>query len=139
MDRDRRVRDDLEPPPRFLCVARAVAEIQCTVAQGGESRGLRLLSQGTIDEIFTQQAEGLDLVLGIPLRFGIGYGLPNEVAPYLPDGRVCFWGGWGGSLISVDTDSNLTIAYMMNKMGDGLVGDARGAALIGATYRALAN
>ncbi len=118
--------------------ARGVARAQAAVAQGGESNGVRLLSQNTIDLIFDEQAQNIDLVLGIPLRFGIGYGLPNETAPYLPDRRVCFWGGWGGSLAIVDTDEALTIAYMMNKMGDGLVGDERGAGLIEATYRALA-
>lgn len=117
--------------------ARSVALAQAAVSQGGESNGVRLLSSKTIDLIFEEQARGIDIVLGIPLRFGIGYGLPNETAPYLPDRRVCFWGGWGGSLAIVDTDEELTIAYMMNKMGDGLVGDERGAALIEATYRAL--
>ncbi len=118
--------------------ARSVATIQAAVANGGEMKGVRLLSPKTVDLIFEEQARGIDLVLGIPLRFGIGYGLPNEQLPYLPDRRICFWGGWGGSLVIVDNDEHLTIAYMMNKMGDGLVGDERGAALIQATYRALA-
>ena len=117
--------------------ARAVATIQAAVAHGGESRGLRLLSPATIDLIFEEQANGTDIVLGIPLRFGIGYGLPNEALPFLPERRICFWGGWGGSLVIVDTEAQLCFAYMMNKMGEGLVGDARGAALIEATYRAV--
>ncbi len=118
--------------------ARSVATVQAVVANGGEMKGVRLLSQKTIDAIFDEQARGIDIVLGIPLRFGVGYGLPNETVPFLPDRRICFWGGWGGSLAIVDTDEHLCIAYMMNKMGEGLVGDARGAALIDATYRALA-
>ena len=56
-------------------------------------------------------------MLGVPLRFGIGYGLPvPETIPYLPDEKICFWGGWGGSLIVMDLGRKLTIAYMMNKM-----------------------
>jgi CubicO group peptidase (beta-lactamase class C family) len=117
--------------------ARGAALAQAVVAHRGEFNGVRLLSSETIELIFEEQAQGNDIVLGMPLRFGIGYGLPNESLPYLPDRRICFWGGWGGSLVIVDTDRQLVFTYMMNKMGDGTVGDARGAALITAMYKAL--
>ena len=101
--------------------------------------GIRLLSPATIDRIFEEQASGIDQVLMIDSRFGLGYGLPNTSYPYLPgDSRICFWGGWGGSVIIVDTTKQLTIAYMMNKMESGLVGDLRGESLVRATYEALA-
>ena len=32
-----------------------------------------------------------------PFRFGIGYCLGSPVIPYVPEGRMFFWGGWGGS------------------------------------------
>jgi hypothetical protein len=38
------------------------------VARGGEVDGVRLLSQETIDLIFHEQLNGVDLVLGVPLR-----------------------------------------------------------------------
>jgi len=119
--------------------ARSVARIQSIVANGGEVDGVRLLSPETIKVIFDEQAHGLDLVLGIPLRFGIGYGLPEaETLPYLPnDPGICFWGGYGGSMIIVDTDRNMTVSYMMNKMHGGIIGSPRSAALIEATYAAL--
>jgi hypothetical protein len=41
-------------------------------------------------------------------------------------------------MIIVDTDRNLTVAYMMNKMNAGIIGSPRSAALIEATYAALA-
>jgi CubicO group peptidase (beta-lactamase class C family) len=79
-------------------------------------------------------------VLGVPLRLGIGYGLPQaDTIPYIPDGRICFWGGWGGSLIIMDTDRRMTIAYMMNKMGPGVVGSDRGAQYVQAVYDAVAS
>ena len=118
--------------------ARSVARIQSIVANGGEVDGVRLLSKSSIDTIFRQQSDGVDLVLGLPLRFGIGYGLPcKETLPYIPDGRICFWGGWGGSIIIVDVDRRMTIAYMMNKMEGGIIGGLRSAALIGAAYSAV--
>ena len=115
--------------------ARSVARIQSVVACGGEVDGVRLLSPKTIDLIFKEQSNGVDLVLGVPLRFGIGYGLPQpQTLPYIPDGRICFWGGWGGSLIIVDLDHRMTIAYMMNKMEGGIIGGLRSEALLRAAY-----
>jgi CubicO group peptidase (beta-lactamase class C family) len=119
--------------------ARSVARIQSVVACGGEVDGVRLLSPATIDLIFEEQAHGVDLVLGLPLRFGIGYGLPEpKTIPYIPDGRICFWGGWGGSVIVVDLDHRMTIAYMMNVMEPGIVGGLRAEALLRAAYSAVA-
>ena len=90
------------------------------VARGGEVDGVRLLSPDTIDLIFREQINGIDLVLGVPLRFGIGYGLPQlDILPWIPDEKICFWGGWGGSMIVMDVGRRMTISYMMNKMGPG--------------------
>jgi CubicO group peptidase (beta-lactamase class C family) len=75
--------------------ARALVRILSIISRGGEVDGVRLLSPKTIDTIFEEQTNGVDLVLGKPIRFGIGYGLPNETTPWLaPDGKICFWGGW---------------------------------------------
>jgi CubicO group peptidase (beta-lactamase class C family) len=118
--------------------ARSVARIQSIVACEGEVDGVRLLSPETCKLIFDEQTNGIDLVLGVPLRFGIGYGLKHpESYPHLPDGRVCFWGGWGGSVIIVDLDRRMTIAYMMNRMEGGLLGDPRGEGLVVAAYAAV--
>jgi CubicO group peptidase (beta-lactamase class C family) len=95
--------------------ARSVARLQSAVACGGEVDGVRLLSARTIDRIFEVQSKGIDLVIGIPLRMGIGYSL-------LTEGRVCCWGGAGGSLVIIDVDRRMTFAYVMNKMAAGVVG-----------------
>ena len=119
--------------------ARSVARVQSVIANGGEVDGIRLLSPKTIDRIFEVQASGIDQVLMIDSVFGLGYGLPGPSYPYLPtDAKVCFWGGWGGSVIIVDTTKRLTISYMMNRMESGLVGDSRGEALVRAAYDAIA-
>jgi CubicO group peptidase (beta-lactamase class C family) len=89
--------------------ARALVRILSIISMGGEVDGVKLLSKPTIDLIFEEQTNGMDLVLGKPLRFGIGYGLPHpESIPFLPaDGRVCFWGGWV-SMSAASTDQKLT-------------------------------
>ena len=119
--------------------ARSVARIMSVVARGGQVGGVRLLRPETIEKIFTEQVNGIDLVLGVPLRFGIGYGLPVPVLlPWVPDERICYWGGWGGSMIIMDTGRRMTISYMMNKMGPGIIGSDRSAAYGQAIYEALA-
>jgi CubicO group peptidase (beta-lactamase class C family) len=92
--------------------ARSVARLQSAVACGGEVDGVRLLSPQTIDRIFEVQSDGIDLVIGIPFKFGVGYSL-------LTEGRVCAWGGAGGSCVIIDVDRRITFAYVMNKMAPG--------------------
>lgn len=102
--------------------ARSVAKILSSISLGG--RGL--LSQDAIDLAFDEQSNGIDLALGVPLRFGMGFGLPQQdTVPYIPDERICFWGGWGGSLIVMHPERRMTFSYMMNKMGPGIIGSDR--------------
>jgi CubicO group peptidase (beta-lactamase class C family) len=116
--------------------ARGVAAAQSVLANGGEARGVRLLSAKGCEAVFDEQAHGVDLVLGVDLRFGIGYGLATETMPI--GEHACYWGGWGGSLIVSDLDSHLTFAYVMNRMEAGLVGDTRGGGLLDAAREGLA-
>jgi CubicO group peptidase (beta-lactamase class C family) len=108
--------------------ARSVATIQSIVAGRGQARGVRLISESASDVIFEEQANGNDLVLMVPIRFGMGYGLAGELMPGGP--RTCFWGGYGGSVIVMDQDLRITVCYVMNKMESGLVGDLRGAGIV---------
>ncbi len=118
--------------------ARSVARIIKALALGGSVDGRRLLSADTIDLIFQEQSHGTDLVLGVPLRFGIGYALPeSETVPYVPQGKACYWGGWGGSVIIADLDRRLTLSYMMNNMAPGIIGSDRSEAYVRAAYGAL--
>jgi CubicO group peptidase (beta-lactamase class C family) len=118
--------------------ARSVARIQSAITNGGESAGRRLLRRETVDRVFDELMSGDDLVLGMPMRFGAGYGLGSETMPLGP--RACFWGGFGGSVIIMDQDTGLTISYMMNRMdGAGLVGDVRGVMLAMTALAALSS
>jgi CubicO group peptidase (beta-lactamase class C family) len=118
--------------------ARSVARIMSVVARGGEVDGIRLLRPDTVDVIFREQLNGIDLVLGLPLHWGLGYGLPRpDVLPYIPDEKICFWGGWGGSMIIMDVGRRMTISYMMNKMGAGIIGSERSAEYGQAVYDAV--
>lgn len=93
--------------------ARSAARLQSAVACGGAVDGVRLLSSRTIGRIFEAQSDGIDLVIGAPLRFGLGYALHP--------GNVCAWGGTGGSTVIIDADRRITFAYVMNRMAPAAV------------------
>lgn len=118
--------------------ARSVARIQSIVAQRGEVDGIRLLTESTVDRIFAEHTDNVDLVLGLPLRFGLGYAVSNPAStPGIPEGRVAFWGGWGGSIVIADVERRMTFAYVMNRMSPGIIGSARSDAYCAEVYRAL--
>jgi len=117
--------------------ARSLAVAQSAISNGGVVHGTKLLSPETIEQIFRVQAEGIDQVLMVPSKFGIGYGLPNETFAFLEGRKICVWGGWGGSLVINDLDNRMTITYVMNRMESGLVGDFRGSALVEAAFAAV--
>ncbi len=106
--------------------ARSVARVQSVLSHGGTIDGHEYLSSAGCDAVFDVQSSGTDLVLGVPLTLGIGYGLNSESTPIGTSPRTCFWGGWGGSIVVNDLDRRLTVAYVMNKMGEGTLGDMRG-------------
>ncbi len=119
--------------------ARSIARLQSIVSGGGILDGKTWLSADTIDAIFWEQADGVDLGILTPLRFGIGYGLPHaQTAPAVPDGKVCWWAGVGGSFVVNDLDRGITFAYAMNKMAPGLIGSDRADAYLNATFEAVA-
>jgi CubicO group peptidase (beta-lactamase class C family) len=117
--------------------ALSVATVQSVLACGGEVNGRRFFPEEIADLVFREQCNGTDLVLGVPLTHGIGYGLPGEMLP-LPNRRTCFWGGWGGSLIIIDLDARMTVSFVMNRMGEGTVGDDRAVGILMAAYAGLA-
>lgn len=114
--------------------ARSVATAQSVLTDGGGG----LLSPGTIDRVFAHHTDNVDLVLGVPLRFGLGYAVSNPAStPFVPEGRVAFWGGWGGSLVVNDVDRGFTFAYVMNRMSPGILGSSRSDAYLQALYGSL--
>jgi len=105
--------------------ARGVARAQALLSHGGEYGGLRLLSPETIARVFEVQAEGSDLTLAVPTRFGMGYALQMSSAPAIHEGRVCWWTGYGGAIVVNDLDRRTTFAYTPNKLADHVVASPR--------------
>lgn len=117
--------------------ARSVALVQSVISGGGTAQGRRLLTPEAVERVFAVQADGTDRVLGAPVRFGLGWGLPCAAMPGIRPGRVAWWTGFGGSVVSADADRRVTVAYVMNRMGPKLVGADRPNAYLDAVYGVL--
>lgn len=117
--------------------ARSIVRVQTAVANLGRAWGVELLSEAGARRVFDEQSFGEDLVLGVPIRFGMGYGLTSEMMPMGPNPHIAYWGGWGGSTVVVDQDARLCVSYVMNRMEADLLGDRRGFSVLQAAYQAL--
>jgi len=119
--------------------ARSLARVLSAISLGGAVNGVQLLRPDTVESIFDVQCEGPDVVLlGHPLRWGLGFALPQlETFPFIPDGKICFWGGWGGSWETMNPDRRTTFAYVMNRMGPGVEGSERTARYLTRFYESL--
>jgi CubicO group peptidase (beta-lactamase class C family) len=73
------------------------------------------LSPATIAKTLEEQIYGTDLVLGREERYGLGWALNTDKLPY-PTPNVAYWGGAGGSSLTMDLDHKMSIAYVMNQM-----------------------
>ncbi|MET9589863.1 serine hydrolase domain-containing protein [Streptomyces sp. NPDC006516] len=120
--------------------ARGMARALSVISRRGQVNGVRLLSAETVDKVFDVQADGVDLFLGVPVRWGVGYALADpRTMPDMPTGRICFWVGRGGSIVMMDLDRRVTFAYMMNRVGDGILGSERTHSYVRRVYEVLAS
>ena len=98
---------------------------------------MRLMSPETVERVREVQTDGVDLVLGKHVTFGLGFATYIEDAVAPPNPRHFRWGGWGGSMVVVDLDARVSIAYVMNRMMSGALGDTRGGDLLSAVYESI--
>ena len=115
--------------------ARSVAQVHAILANGGVAQGKRFMSEAGCRKALEVQVEGQDLILGMPARFGMGFGLAGAMP--LPNPNTIFWGGYGGSLVIIDMDARTTFAYAMNKMAPTTTGDMRAFGLAMAMWEAM--
>ena len=118
--------------------ARSVARVHSALACGGSIDGVKLMSPASVERVLEEQTRGQDLVLGLPIVFGMGFGINDALFPISPNPRAFFWGGWGGSLAIIDLDARVSIAYVMNRMEADLMGDQRGGTVVAAAFQSLA-
>ena len=86
VSRDRAYRAAEVPGANGHGNARSVARVAGALANGGAVDGVRLLPEPFFDAVLEEQIYGQDLVLGLPIRWGLGVGLPSAEMP-LPSQR----------------------------------------------------
>jgi len=119
--------------------ARALARLYGALARGGEIDGVRVLSAEQIGRATTGQCRGPDAILGVNMRWALGFALnPPDEMSLGPNRRSFGHSGWGGSLGFADPDAGMGFGYAMNKMllGNG-VSDPRWKPLIDAVYESI--
>jgi len=104
--------------------ARSVATVQSVLASGGAGGG-RLLSDRGRERALEPQASGVDLIMGVPITWGMGYAIASPLIESRLDGRLdgrrwAAWGGNGGSWAHVDLDARMSVAFVMNRWVDGI-------------------
>lgn len=74
--------------------------------------------------------------VGDVLRFGIGYALTGKdmSVDWIPEGRICFWGGFCGSVAIMDVDRKMTVSSVMKKMENVGLGNYRTKQYVRAVY-----
>jgi CubicO group peptidase (beta-lactamase class C family) len=122
--------------------ARSVALIQSVLACGGEVNGVRLLSEEGCERVFDAREESVDIIMHLPIRWGLGYAVNAPIVDKLYGGRlhghrIACWGGSGGSWVVNDLDERMTVAYVMNRHVEGAY-DQRHIDIVNATYDSLA-
>jgi CubicO group peptidase (beta-lactamase class C family) len=113
--------------------ARSIAEIHRVLANGGAAAGRRFMSEAGCRKALEVQTDGRDLVLDMPVRWGLGYAVGGQ---FMPSPNSLYWGGFGGSLAIIDLDVRTTFGYAMNRMGGGTTGSMRGFGLAMAMWTA---
>ncbi|HSH10513.1 MAG TPA: serine hydrolase domain-containing protein [Ilumatobacter sp.] len=94
--------------------ARSIARIGSIMAMGGEVDGRRYLSRATVEEAGTEQSFMEDRLLGW-CRYGLGFGLDHEYFPASTPTSM-HWGGYGGSLATMDPAIGLSVGFTPNRL-----------------------
>ena len=112
--------------------ARALARVYAALTMGGELGGARLVSAERIEHMRRKTWDGVDRVLTVPVRRGIGFWLGGldpdlEGRPVAgamgPDEKTFGHTGAGGSTGFADPSSGLAAAVVVNKMDYPLPGE----------------
>lgn len=125
--------------------ARGLAGMYRPLALDGEYHGVRLVEPQQIPQMSNVVVAGLDAVVGVPSRFGLGFQKatdnshlpPNDREGLLVSEEAFGHNGMGGSLGFADPGARLSFGYTMNRQGPGLCLNERGQSLVDAVYRTL--
>jgi CubicO group peptidase (beta-lactamase class C family) len=125
------------PAGNGVGTARAIARAYSAFAEGGAELGITPETLARVTAL-PEVAGRLDVVLGVPSYFSLGFLRPGPTVFFGSSQRAFGSPGAGGSFAFADPDARLGYAYVMNKMDFYLENDPREKALRDAVYRAMA-
>jgi CubicO group peptidase (beta-lactamase class C family) len=121
--------------------ARGVAALYEVFARRGRSGDRQVLSAEAAERVREGQGACRDLVLGAgyghETEVGLGLWLSGKNASYGPNPRAVGHDGFGGSCGLADPEAELSLGYVMNRMGPHIADDPRKMALVEAVYASL--
>jgi CubicO group peptidase (beta-lactamase class C family) len=130
------------PAANGIATARAVARMYAPLSCGGKLGEVTLVDCDTLAAMGRVESEGMDRILLMPTRFASGFGKtmdnrPGDSALLGPNPEAFGHGGAGGSIGMADPVARLSIGYVMNQLGPGILLNERGQSLIDAVYESL--
>jgi CubicO group peptidase (beta-lactamase class C family) len=121
--------------------ARAVAALYGIFAHRGVADGRRVLSPEAAERAREGQGLCRDLVVGFEYEhdteIALGVWLSGLDASYGPNRRAFGHVGMGGSFGLADPEADVSVGYVVNRMGYSVADDPRKRALVDAVYAAL--
>ena len=124
-DPDRRILGTEMPAANGVFTARSLAKMYAALATDGSVDGVQVLSPETLREAGRVQNRGRDYVLGLPMRWRLGYhqGFTSGRPAWKAFGHF----GFGGSGAWADQETGLALAFVTNRLGSVTtpVGDVR--------------
>jgi CubicO group peptidase (beta-lactamase class C family) len=125
---------------------RGLAGLYAPLACGGTLAGVEYVSPDTLARMgAVSSAGGRDVTLLVPMRYSLGFfkSMDNRRGPpgvqdsmFLPEAAFGH-PGYGGSIGFADPEARVSFGYSMNRMGQGILLNARGQSLIDAAYQSL--
>jgi CubicO group peptidase (beta-lactamase class C family) len=95
--------------------ADALARLYGALANGGADSGARLLSEATVRDLGRVQVRSADMVLGLPMRWRLGY--HHAFGTGRQASQAFGHYGYGGSGGWADPDLGLSLGYVTNRIG----------------------
>jgi CubicO group peptidase (beta-lactamase class C family) len=124
------------PAGNGVGTARALARAYSAFAEGGAELGVTPETFASVTAP-PRPAGGLDVVLGVPSYFSLGFLRPGPALGFGSSERAFGAPGAGGSFAFADPDAHLGYAYVMNMLDFYIENDPREKALRDAVYRAM--
>lgn len=127
-----------EIPAAGACAnALGLARLYGPLASDGVFQGRRFYEPGVTAQATRERFSGVDINLGVAVRWGAGFFGNNEQQWYGPNSAAWGHSGWGGSCAFFDPSTRLAVAFAMNQMDANLQGDPRTGRFVETVYNCI--